>query len=237
MSPTRGAVPRPTLTAEQEERMRAAMPWVDEIAAKMAAGKPGMSAGDFKSAGYDEIWRATLIYDEARGATFRTFAWPGVVGAMLDLAAQHQAQSPLRAALALLGVGVLSHFRDDADPFSEGDEDKRKRLVSVGKSAALAVEAVLTSSTWREQGEEGLLLHQEHVKATFELERARAALDPEEAAIVEMHFWDELPWRRVADALGTSESTVKRRAAAAQAKLKHDLMAQGVHEAPTVEGR
>jgi RNA polymerase sigma factor (sigma-70 family) len=225
------------LSIEQEERMRAAMPWVDEIAARMAARKPGMSVGDFKSAGYDEIWRATLVYVETKGATFRTFAWPGVLGAMLDVAAKHRAQDPTRAALTLLGVSVLSHFRDDADPFSEADEDKRARMLNVCQNAVVAVEAVLACATWREQGEEGLALHHEHVKATEELENARALLDPEENAIVEMRFWDDLPWGQVADALGTSESTVKRRAAAAQAKLKHDLMARGVHEAPAVEGR
>ncbi len=217
--------------------MRAAMPWVDEIAARMAAGKPGMSAGDFRSAGYDEIWRATLVYVDTRGATFRTFAWPGVVGAMFDVAAKHRAEDPTRAALALLSVGVLSHFRDDADPFSEADEDKRARMLRVCQSAVIAVEAVVACATWREQGEEGLVMHEEHVKATEELESARAALDPEENAIVEMRFWDDLPWSKVASALGTSESTVKRRAAAAQAKLKHDLIARGVHEAPAIEGR
>jgi len=217
--------------------MRAAMPWVDEIAGRMAAGKPGMSAGDFRSVGYDEIWRATLVFVDTKGATFRTFAWPGVMGAMLDLITQHQAQDPARAALVLLGASALSHFRDDADPFSEGVEDTRARMVFACRSAMVTIEGVLGGATWREQGEEGLLMHREHVAATEGLERARASLDPEEAAVVELHFWNDLPWSKVAAALGTSESTVKRRAAAAQGKLKHDLMARGVHEAPAVEGR
>lgn len=237
MSRAGGDTPRPSLTPEQEERMRAAMVWVDEVADRMAAAKPWMSAGDFKSAGYDEIWRATLVYVETAGATFRTFAWLGVVGAMLDMAAQHRAQDPARAALVLLGASTLAHFRDDADPFSEGVEDTRGRMMDVCRSAVLNIEAVVGCTSWREQGEEGLSLHLEHVTATEEVESARASLDPEEAAVIEMHFWDDLPWNKVADALGTSESTVKRRAAAARAKLKHELMARGVHEAPAVEGR
>jgi predicted DNA-binding protein (UPF0251 family) len=159
------------------------------------------------------------------------------MGAMLDLIAQHQAQDPARAALVLLGASVLSHFQDDADPFSEGVDDTRARLVGACRGAMVTLEAVGFATTWREQGEEGLLMHQAHVAATEGVESARAGLDPDEAAVVELHFWNDLPWSKVAAALGASESTVKRRAASAQSKLKHDLMAHGVHEAPAVEGR
>lgn len=41
-------------------------------------------------------------------------------GAMFDVAARHRAQDPTRAALALLGVGVLSHFRDGAGSVLRG---------------------------------------------------------------------------------------------------------------------
>lgn len=237
MSRSTSDPPRPSLTTEQEDRMRAAMPWVDEVAKRMAAAKPWMSAGDFKSAGYDEIWRATLVYVETPDATFRTFAWLGVIGAMLDIAAQHKAQDPARAATVLLGASALSHFRDDADPFSEGVEDTRARMIEGCRSAMINIEVLFGAATWREQGEDGLALHHEHVKATEGVESARASLDAEEAAVIEMHFWNDLPWNKVADALGTSESTVKRRAATARAKLKHELMARGIHEAPAVEGR
>jgi RNA polymerase sigma factor (sigma-70 family) len=229
------------LTTEQYKRMRDAMPWVDEIAERMAAAKPWMSAGDFKSAGYDEIWRAALVYvepePETEGATFKTFAWLGVIGAMLDLAAQYKAQDPARAAVVLLGASDLSHFRDDADPFSEGVGDTRSRVVGRCRSAMINVEIVSGGATWREEGEEGLALHEEHVTATAGLESARVSLDAEEAAVIEMHFWNELPWNKVADALGKSEATVKRRAATARAKLKHELIARGIHNAPAVEGR
>lgn len=237
MNPSSGDGRRPNLTTEQHNRMRDAMPWVDEVAERMAAAKPWMSAGDFKSAGYDEIWRATLVYVETPGATFRTFAWLGVIGAMLDLAAQYKAQDPARAAVVLLGASDLSHFRDDADPFSEGVGDTRSRVIGRCRSAMINIEVTFGAPTWREQGEDGLALHREHVTATEGVESARATLDAEEAAVIEMHFWNDLPWNKVADALGTSESTVKRRAAMARAKLKHELMARGVHEAPAVEGR
>ncbi len=232
-----GDTPRPTLTPEQEARLRAAMSWVDEVAERMAARYPGMSAGDFKSAGYDELWRATLVYVKTPDATFRTFAWLGVVGSMLDTATKHRAQDPARAALTLLGASGLSHFKDAADPFTEGVEDTRSRMVDVCRSQMINIEVVAASATWREQGEDGLALHREHVTATEGVESARASLDAEEAAVIEMHFWNDLPWNKVADALGTSESTVKRRAATARAKLKHELMARGIHEAPAVEGR
>ena len=237
MSRSGSDLPRPTLTAEQEARMRAAMPWVDEVAKRMAAAMPWMSVGDFKSAGYDEIWRATLVYVETPEATFKTFAWLGVIGAMLDIAAQYKAQDPARAARVLLGASALSHFRDDADPFSEGVEDTGGRLIDVCRSAMINIEVTFGAPTWREQGEDGLALHREHVTATEGVESARATLEAEEAAVIEMHFWNDLPWNKVADALGKSEATVKRRAAMARAKLKHELMARGVHEAPAVEGR
>jgi RNA polymerase sigma factor (sigma-70 family) len=110
-------------------------------------------------------------------------------------------------------------------------------MVDVCRSAMVNIEVVSGSASWREQGEEGLSMHREHVTATEGVESARASLDAEEAAVIEMHFWNDLPWNKVADALGTSESTVKRRAAAARAKLKHELMARGIDEAPVVEGR
>lgn len=65
----------------------------------------------------------------------------------------------------------------------------------------------------------------------------RLPLDGEESALVALHFDDELGWGAVAEALGLSESTVKRRAAGVREKLRRELLARGVGEAPAAGGR
>jgi DNA-directed RNA polymerase specialized sigma24 family protein len=99
------------------------------------------------------------------------------------------------------------------------------------------METVAGCATWREQGEDGLLGHVERVHAAKELSSARGALEGEEAAIVALHFDADLAWGKVAEALGISESTVKRRAAVVREKLRRDMMARGVVEPPAAHGR
>ena len=52
-----------------------------------------------------------------------------------------------------------------------------------------------------------------------------------------LHSDDELAWGKVAEALGVSESTVKRRAAEVREKLRRDLQARGVAETPSAYDR
>jgi RNA polymerase sigma factor (sigma-70 family) len=217
--------------------MEAAMPMVDQRARWMARRRPALTFAQYQSLGYEALWRAALTFDASRGAKFRTYAWQRCCGAMRDGIREHNAQDPLRRACQILGITALSSFEPNDDPFEETDEGTFAALVKHCRAGLLEMETVAGCATWREQGEEGLLGHVERVHATKELEIARGALEGEEAAIVALHFDADLGWGKVAEALGISESTVKRRAAVVREKLRRDMMARGVVEPPAAHSR
>jgi RNA polymerase sigma factor (sigma-70 family) len=217
--------------------MEGAMPMVDRRARWMARRRPALTFAQYQSLGYEALWRAALTFDVSRGAKFRTYAWQRCCGAMFDGVREHHAQDPLRRACQILGITALSAFEVNEDPFEETDEGTFDALVKHCGAGLLEMATVAGCATWREQGEDGLLGQVERLHATKELETARGALDGEESAIVALHFDDELAWGAVAQTLGISESTVKRRAAVVREKLRRELLARGVGEAPAVEGR
>ena len=238
MSAPETLTPLPTLTQVQKDLMAEAMPMVDRRARWMARRRPALTFEQYQSLGYEALWRAALKFDASRKAKLKTYAWPRVCGAMFDGWREHNAQDPTRRACQILGISALSSFEADDDPYSEEtDEAMFAGLVKHCRAGLLEMETVAGCATWREQGEDGLHSQVERLKATNELATARGVLDGEESAIVALHFDDELAWGTVAETLGISESTVKRRAAVVREKLRRELLARGVGEAPAVEER
>jgi len=217
--------------------MREAMPRVDKRARWMARRHPALTFEQYQSLGYEALWRVAFMFDPLRKIKFITYAWTRVCGAMLDGLREHYAQDPLRRAWEILGLTALSSFEASEDPFEETEEGMFAGLVKHCKAGLLEMETVAGCATWREQGEEGLVGQVERVRAAKELEHARRALEGEEATIVVLHFDEELAWGKVAEALGISESTVKRRAGVVREKLRQEMAARGVMESPSAEGR
>ena len=156
---------------------------------------------------------------------------------MRDGVREHNTQDPLRRAYQILGIDALASFEASDDPFADTDEGTFDALVKHCGAGLLEMATVAGCATWREQGEDGLLGQVERLHAAKELETARGALDGEDSAILALHFDGELAWGAVAETLGISESTVKRRAAVIREKLRRELSVRGVGEAPAVEGR
>ena len=217
--------------------MEEAMPIVDRLARRMARRHPVLSFEAYQSLGYEALWRAALKFEPTREVKFITYAWPRCWGAMRDGAREHLAQDPVRRACQILGIDALAAFEASNDPFTDTDEGTFDGLVKHCSAGSLEMATVAGCATWREQGEDGLLGQLERLQAKKELKNARGTLDGEESAVVALHFDDELAWAAVAEALGISESTVKRRAADVRDKLRAELSARGVSEAPAVEGR
>lgn len=236
MSPPEILTPLPTLTKDQQDLMESAMPAVDRRARWMARRYPELGFEQYQSLGYEALWRVAPGFDASRNIKFKTYAWQRVCGAMFDGLREHRAQDPTRLACQILGISALSSFEADDDPFSdETDEGMFAGLVKHCRAGLLEMETVAGCATWREQGEEGLHGQVERLHAKKELAIARGALEEEGAQIVALHFDDELAWGKVAEALGISESTVKRRAAEVREKLRLDLVARGVGAAPAIK--
>jgi RNA polymerase sigma factor (sigma-70 family) len=236
LSPPETLTPLPTLTKDQNDLMASAMPAVDRRARWMARRGPELTFEQYQSLGYEALWRVAPAFDASRNIKFKTFAWPRVCGAMFDGLREHRAQDPLRRACQILGISALSSFEADDDPFSdETDEGMFAGLVKHCRAGLLEMETVAGCATWREQGEDGLHGQVTRLHAKKELEIARGALDEEGAEIVALHFDGDLAWGKVAEALQISESTVKRRAAVVREKLRRELVARGVDEAPTAD--
>ena len=64
------------------------------------------------------------------------------------------------------------------------------------------------------------------------LHDAVAALPPDEARVVHLHYVEQLPLRQIAEQLGVSHSTVKRLHRRARTQLRRALASRGVTSFP-----
>lgn len=164
------------------------------------------------------LHEALRTYDPSRGVKIKTFARRRIVGELVDTIERTMAYE-----VAL----------EDAtsELLEEGIERDAAAL-----ACASGVESFVLCVTGDlyEDGETRFLRRE----ARVELHRAVAELSPEERQIVELRYWEGLPWKSVAEALGLPVRTVQDHDKKLRASLKEALLARvsprgrGVPKAP-----
>jgi RNA polymerase sigma-B factor len=210
------------LSAEQRALVRRAMPAVSRIA-RATARRSGAAYEDLRQIAAMALTEAARGYDVSRGLPLEAFAWKAVKGAMHDYLRRESAARPERILARVFAIEAPDLFEDGGDPFDEGDEERLEKVKVHCRAAALELFARFAGGAFGEAsppGEDGVI----RALAIGALKQACAeVLDPEEAAIVGLHYGDGATWEQAAQAVGLSESTVKRRVAEIERKLGRRL--------------
>jgi len=207
------------LSDEQRALVRRAMPAVERVA-RVTARRSGAAYEDLRQIAAVALTEAARVYDAGRGVPLEAFAWKAVKGAMRDHLRREAAARPERILARVFEMDVPDLIERDGDPFVEGDEEQLDRVKSHCRAAALELFARFAGGAFAEPGEDGVI----RALALATLKRAcEDALDPEEARIVALHYGEGATWEQAAEAVGLSESTVKRRVADIQRKLARRL--------------
>jgi RNA polymerase sigma factor (sigma-70 family) len=86
---------------ERDDSVLANVPLVRSIAARLRGRVPQLDAEDLVSAGMIGLIEAVDRFDDGRGVSFGTFAYPRIKGAILDEARRHAAMAAPRSEQAL----------------------------------------------------------------------------------------------------------------------------------------
>lgn len=223
-----------SLTAEQRLRVERSRPLVDQLARLLAQRLARISEDELRSAGYEALVRCGLRYDPALMASFRTYSFHRVRGAMIDAARRSvpglrrrsRALRAMQASQALLEQTERREASDGPDP-----RTLRERVAAAADIVAEATASVVLSRIGGpdpegiadeafgdpEQAAHDVRLR-DHVRRTLE-----HCCSPEERAFLAAIYDEGLTMTELGAQAGRSKSTISRRHAALLQRLANAL--------------
>ena len=228
--------------AARRELIEGYLPLVKHVLGRLAVSlPPGWDRDDLYSVGVCGLIHAADTYDPSRGATFKTFAYSAIRGAILDEPRRNDIVPRSRREklknLERAAQAVKERLGRDGTP----EELARELGVPVEKveKDLLALHTVSLISLEEEQGEEGSLKQMLQAptatdpldEASFkeEVERLGKAIGklPEtEKKVVILYYHEDLLLREIGQILGVSESRVSQILTKAHHHLRRILKAE-----------
>ncbi|HEX6812196.1 MAG TPA: FliA/WhiG family RNA polymerase sigma factor [Planctomycetota bacterium] len=242
---SRRATGLPRSTADRDGLIEQYLPLVRYVVARLPITMPGtLDRDDFYSVGVIGLMHAATTYDPARGASFKTFAYTAIRGAILDEVRKHdpvprsrrdrlrrmdRANSKLRAqldrepSLAELACAMCCTEL-------ELDEDLQalhtSRLLSIDEPHGGDGDANALS---RHLADGGTIDPGDHADARERLERltkAIAELPPIDRHVVVLYYHEQLFLKEIGQILGVTESRVSQILTRATERLRLKLKEQ-----------
>jgi RNA polymerase sigma factor (sigma-70 family) len=222
-----GAGPN-ALTEEQQAEVEKALPIARKVALAMIRMCPTLEPEDIGAIVFAELAAHAPRWNEVLGASLAQYALKGMVGAVLDAA--KKAESPrLRAArkAGLIHAEALRQDKDLARQIAETVEEKRRRARELGEDFAGAMYLAYIGKRPPPSVEDAVVAHE----TIGNVRAVRAALDPKDAAFLDLLYEEELGWEAIAGRLGISVSSAQRRERKLLKRLRAALLAKGIGEA------
>ena len=206
-----------SLTSDQQDLAACFVPWARRIATARAILYRRFDLVDeMIASALEGVARAAEVYDPTREKTFEAFAFKWVTGGVVDVidGENRHLVRPRRAMLtaAADAIGEGGHGQETAD----------EAIDEIDRIAADAMEGWMLGcgAEHRRHGEGAGLLHCEML---VDLEGALAALEPDDARLVELRYCDGLSWKDVASKMDVPEGTLKDRNARIRKELRKRL--------------
>ena len=229
-------------TAERDELVEQYLPLVRHVASRLAVTMPNsLDRDDFFSVGVMGLMHAAANYDPGRGASFKTFAFTAIRGAILDELRRHDplsrgrrerlrqlddVTSSLRAKLGR--APTIEELSAELDRDAESLDDdllalQTSKMLSLdaatdGDSTLGWLEASLTDSSAVEPAE-----HASRGELVERLTAAIASLPENERTAVVLYYHEELYLKEIGEILGVTESRVSQILSRATARLQLKL--------------
>jgi RNA polymerase sigma factor FliA len=223
-----------TLTPEQRLRVERSKPLVDQLARVLVQRLARITEDELRSAGYEALVKCGLRYDPTQAASFRTYSFHRVRGAMIDAARRAvpglrrrgRALRVMQASQALLEQAERRELPGGPDPRTLQERvDAAAELVArttaaviVSRRSGADPEEVPDDAT----GEPEEVLHD--VRLREHLRHALARCCDEEDRMLLAAIYDEgLTMTELGERLGRSKSTISRRHAALLRRIAIEL--------------
>lgn len=184
---------------------------------------------DCEQTAYQALLEACRGYDASRGVPFGVYAWKRVAGAVTNLLSREA--SARRAGLDA-ALDAAEAMRDHSDPFGDDDGDALNQLKSQCRALVFARFVADTGERLRAHPEDTMA----RARAFDALRTALRGLDEREARLIELRYWQDLSWAKVAAELGVHEKYAQRMDERLRKRLRCDLKARDVEEPPPSEG-
>jgi len=240
----RGAVKVQRSQAERDRLVEQYLPLVRYVVARLPVTMPGsLDKDDFYSVGVIGLMHAAAAYDPGRGASFKTFAYTAVRGAILDEVRKHdpvprnrrdrlrkmeRANSTLWAELDR--EPTLAELAEALDCSEEDlDDDLQSlhtsRVLSLDESYGDAEGATLAAQIADEDSDNPRSAADER-EQTERLTRAIAELPDNDRNVVVLYYHEQLYLKEIGKILGVTESRVSQILTRATERLRLKLKEQ-----------
>lgn len=240
---------RPPVTDAQRQRIETSVPFVENLARRVAASMPhSVDLGDLVQSGMLGLIDAARRFDESRGIKFETFAERRVRGAMIDALRRdawprgvRRVRRELEAAREALRR-ELGHEPSMADLAARVGADEARlgrtilRITTIESTSPLADLSDADGSMLPPvlMPAEPLTPDREYeaVETRQRLQAAIATLPPRERSVVGRYYFEDATMKEIGAEIGVNESRVSQLHARAMARLRQVLTA--VPRAPVV---
>jgi RNA polymerase sigma factor for flagellar operon FliA len=225
------------LTPEQRLRVERSKPLVDQLARVLVQRLARITEDELRSAGYEALVKCGLRYDPTGAASFRTYSFHRVRGAMID-AARRAVPGLRRRGRALRAMQATQALLEQAERRElQGGPDPRTLKERVDAAAELVAQTTAAVIMTRLSGpdpedvpDEGTddpeeALHD--VRLLDHLQRALARCDEEDRVLITAIYEEGLTMAELGDRLGRNKSTISRRHASLLRRLAEELRIDG----------
>jgi RNA polymerase sigma factor for flagellar operon FliA len=231
---------RPQLTGTENPRVIAGIPFVEQLARRVAATMPhSIDIGDLVQDGVIGLIDAAHRFDEGRGIKFETFAERRIRGAMIDALRKdawprgvRRQRRELEAAREQLRR-ELGHEPSLADLANKlGSDEKRLGRTIVRINAIESTSPLANNDKLDESSVPEALIPSEPERPDAAYERSettnrvRAAigtLPPREQKVIGLYYYQEATMKEIGQQIGVNESRVSQLHARAIRRLKEAL--------------
>jgi len=231
---------RPQLTGTEHPRVIAGIPFVEQLARRVAATMPhSIDIGDLVQDGVIGLIDAAHRFDEARGIKFETFAERRIRGAMIDALRKdawprgvRRQRRELEAAREQLRR-ELGHEPSLADLANKlGSDEKRLGRTIVRINAIESTSPLANNDNHDESSVPEALIPSEPERPDAAYERSEttnrvraaiATLPPREQKVIGLYYYQEATMKEIGQQIGVNESRVSQLHARAIRRLKEAL--------------
>jgi len=183
------------------------------------------------------LTEAARTYRDELGL-FTDFARRRVDGAILDGVRAEAPHARASRAAHRAAASLLSLYRDDFNAISHDKAELSRRFEKMSDDVLTAaflgaVEDAKRGPGGEGEGEESVILREEHARALALLDAATAKLPSMQQQILALVYREQRPMTDLPEVLGVSYVTVRRHHESALSGLRKRLEAMGVMRAPT----
>jgi RNA polymerase sigma factor (sigma-70 family) len=218
------AAPAP-LTAQQRMRVEEALPEARRLAKKLGGRAPSIEHEELLALGRAVLVASVRDFDATRGTTLAQYAYKAMRGAMLR-AIRKLSRDPLTAAQLAMTTHeeAIDDRRNLVVEIAETEAEKRARARALGENAMTAAYFAYRGQACQASPEDDLAGREEHAL----VRSAVSSLGRENAALLDLLYWQDLDWESAAERLGISVSSAQRLENKLIPRLKAALTARGI---------